>query len=199
MAGGSRSAGVASPNPVVAFYFLRLDTVRRTALRISSLVLSYLQIVTVLPFLRKISGAKASPLRAGIQRRLRSLSLRGKGLGAFRPFISPSDAARPRSCRDNRTVSDSPSKVRRYPRRDRMDTDVKHPSTSEYKRDESSRPRSDRSTGRLARPAPRRCVNLKHSNSARPFLWESSPFRAGRMSSPPCFDSRFAVSPHARN
>ncbi len=43
-------------------------------------------------------------------------------------------------------------------------------------------PSRDRSNGYLAWPAPRRCVNRKLPPNQRPTLWESSPFRAGRMS-----------------
>ncbi len=77
------------------------------------------------------------------------------------------------------------------PQRDRAGTDAKHPSTSESadtprkpRGNEWNRGGEDRSNGRLARPAPRRCANLELPTQTASFRfrrWESSPFRAGRM------------------
>ena len=79
------------------------------------------------------------------------------------------------------------------PHRNTSGTDAKQPGTSESA-DARPNPRGnngngrveDRSNGHLAWPAPRRCANLKLPTQP-PAVWlrrwESSPFRAGRMSS----------------
>ena len=125
------------------------------------------------PFTR--NGVEKAPcFSAGMNRRTRLLS-------RCPLHWVLSDAVYPRSCRDNRTLSESPSKVRRCPLRNRLDTDVTQPSTSESVEtprkplgNEWGRGVEERSNGRLARPAPRRCVNRKHPNSAGLRSWQSS-------------------------
>ena len=62
-----------------------------------------------------IAGEKAPPSRAGMNRRHLSQTPESAGLGALGTLFDSSDAARPRPCRDNRTISESPTEARWYP------------------------------------------------------------------------------------
>jgi len=141
-----------------------------------------------------IAGEKAPSLRAGMNRRHQLKTSKSAGLRGLGTYQWLSDAARPRSYRDNRTNSDTSDRSPLVPHRETSGTDVKQPSTSESA-DARPKPRgndgngrvTDRSNSHLAWPASRRCADLKLPTQPPAvwlWRWESSPFRAGRMSSP---------------
>ena len=84
---------------------------------LDGLVLGVLLNMTERPLLEiyVIAGEKAPLLRAGMNRRHLSKTSESAGSGALGTLFDSSDAARSRPCRDNRTVSESPTEARWYP------------------------------------------------------------------------------------
>ena len=148
-----------------------------------------------------IAGEKALPLRAGMNRRHRLLSVRGEALGALHAFPYVSDAARPRPCRDNRTNSDASDRRPTVPRRDTsvsVATQVPpNPPTNGASPEETTGSVVSRigvtatwhgqwrplRNGVNPRQGPGPSTNLKlPTQRGAVRAWESSFFRAGRMS-----------------
>ena len=136
-----------------------------------------------------------------MNRRHCSLSVRGEAVGALHALLYVSDAARPRPCRDNRTNSDASDRSPTVPRRDTsvpVATQVPpNPPTNGASPEETTGPVVSRigvtanwhgqwrplRDGLNPRQGPGPATNLKlPTQRSAVRAWESSPFRAGRMS-----------------